>query len=441
MFKIIWSEIRTLLHGSKSIFILSVLAFAFSCIAINMTVYNYTLAKEEQQAYEESYGDKVFYKLDLPGESEVYQRVFGDKYREVLKSVFEQLKADPLFQYRYTTENPVFFFNDSGIPDVYSAYKDECLSGYEDGSASTVDYLALKAFYVDNLFQNEPRVTLAAGEWFTDEDFYVNDPDNMNVPVILGSAYQDLYKIGDVISHAHLATENDVTLHVIGFFDADSYFYDNNNEKRSLTRYMAVPSLETSYDYILEDGSYEEFFRLAYDSSKLVNARIVCGKEDAALAEQRVYEILNQNKLYEFKLSAESEASTKGLEETKSQTVSSMAISIFIVLLSILMFAIQTHYKLLKNKKKYGIYTLTGIVKWQLFFIMIIDTLLLFLLSNALFVLINTMLSGTLVAVEITGSTVMVIAAMELLLVCFIGVLGYTRVNQLNMSGALREQE
>lgn len=37
-----------------------------------MTMFHYALAKDEQQAYEESYGDQVFYKIDLPGETEVY---------------------------------------------------------------------------------------------------------------------------------------------------------------------------------------------------------------------------------------------------------------------------------------------------------------------------------------------------------------------------------
>ena len=446
MLRVIWAEIKDMIHGGVRIFVLSVLAFTCACVAINVSLTNFTQARAEQAAAEESYGNKAFHKTMIGASTEVYQRIFSEEYLEHLKTAFEQLKADPSFQYRYNVENQMEFYGDSddsyGV-DNFPAYKDEFLVGYEDGTTMLYeDYLTLKAFYVDNLFKDEANISLASGEWFSDDDFFVNSPDDIYLPVLLGSGYEDLYQIGDKINNAHIGTEENITLQVTGFFQADSYFYDNNNDKQILNRYMVVPAVETTYDYILEDGNYDSFTKDAYDSFKMTNTRIICDKEDEEAVVNRVYEIFNQNKLYEFRLFDETGGWTQVLESHRNDTITSLVISIFIITLIVMMFCVQTYYKILQNKKKYSVLMMSGIIKPQLFLIIIIETLAVFLLSLALFaVLYRIFFNHPYIDMGLSPYTFIVIPLVQLILLCFMGLFDCNRVYRMDMSSALREHE
>lgn len=99
MGKIIWHEIRYSLAKNFREFVLLVMAFACSCIAINITMTNFLESKNEVASAKESYGDQTFYKLLLSGEESVYQRVFGDDYTDDIKDIFEKLEADKDFSF------------------------------------------------------------------------------------------------------------------------------------------------------------------------------------------------------------------------------------------------------------------------------------------------------------------------------------------------------
>lgn len=440
MLSIIWQEIKHTILGSKKIFILSVLAFTCACVAINVTLTQYYTAHTEQTAAEENYGNKSFYKLILEGENEIYQRIFGEGNIGNIKAAFEQLKSDPSFQYRYNVENIIDFFSTTdssySLTD-FPSYKNEFLYGYESGTAYVSEnYLSLKAFYADPLFKDEPNVALSEGAWFNKEDFTVSDPDNINLPVILGSGYQGLYRVGDTIRNAHLGTEDEVTLHIIGFFTEDSYFYDNNNDKKILDRYMVVPAIETSYD------GYDSFSKAAYDSLKMTNTRIICTKEDEKAVVSRVYEILNQNQLYEFRLFDETGGWTERLESNRNATATALTISFFIIALLFAIFCAQTYYKILKNKKKYSILKMNGITKIQLFFLIIVDTLMVYILSTVLFYILYCSLRGNLhFDMGLNPYTFIVIPSIELVLLLAMGLYGCRKAYGIDLSSALREHE
>lgn len=446
MWSIIWIEIKELFKSGKKIFILSILAFTCGCAAVNISLNFYSSMRIATQSAIESYGNKSFYKLVLPGETDVYERVFSDEYLPNIKAAFEQLKSDKAFDYRYNVENLIDFFdvynsdyNQSDFPN----YKEEFLVGYESGEAVIYnDYLTLKAFYVDNLFYNEPYVSLSDGEWFSEDSFYVSDLNSIELPVILGSDYGDLYKLGDKIENAHLGTENSITLNVIGFFTKGSYFYDNNNDKCILDRYMTVPAIETTYNGMLGDKSYDLFTKSTYDGLKITNTRIVFDTNNEEEVLKRVYQILHDNNLYEFRLFDETGGLTVMLEKSKSETLTAMAVAIFIITLIVIMFCIQTYYKILKNKKKFSIFMLNGITRIQLFFIVIIETLMVFVLSTILFgILYGLFYNSKYIDLGLNNYAFIIIPIIELALTCFIGIFGVKKIQKTNMSSTLREHE
>jgi hypothetical protein len=457
MLKISWLELKNYLKDNAVVFILSVLAFTFACITINLTMFNYLQANEFRKAYEESYGNKVFYKVSLPPSSAVFMRVFGDENRVNIVNAFAKLKSDPLFEYRYRVSNPIEFF-DFDNPDFRAAdfprFKNEFLQRYEQGRTEFSlqdDYISLKGLYADRLLINEPNFNIASGRWFKEEEFFVHAPDSIHLPVILGAGYGELYKIGDVIEYAQIGADTPSTLNVIGFLAPGSWFYDNNNERLLLDRYMVIPFTEITYDFILPDGSYCQFARFTYSSAIMMNARIVADELNAVAAMQRVYQIWGENMLYEFELFDETGGAQRWLVMAREQTLSNLIISAFTLLVCVLMFSIQANYKLNKYKKKYGIYMMSGVPAKQLLIIMLQDIVLMFVLSLGLLVTLteiyriiwlgNPVLFHRFDIAPVSTETFVVLLIAQLLLLCFIGISGYIKIHKTNMSAALREHE
>ena len=446
MIRIIWLEMKHFIVSHTKLFLLSAIAFAFSCVAINITVTDYLLLKKEQAAVEENYGDKCFYKINLSGDEEVFANFFNGQNAEKIKEVFDQLCADDTFSYRYEIANAVEFFSieDSSYgKEDFPDFPQECVYGYEEGNPAVYeDYLQLKGIFADHLFSEEPEITLSEGSWFSEDDFYVDNSEDIHLPVILGSAYRDYYKIGDVLTNAHIATEESITLDVIGFFEQGSSFYDNNNTKVLLNRYMVVPSVEPVYEYHQSDGSVDTFFQYAYDATKIMNARVICEKENAEEVKQTVNQIFLQNGLYELRLMDETESAEKAVKESKDLTTSCASISFVVIGFCTVVYGIQLYYKLLKDKRKYGVFRLNGITKRQLFLLMITDTIAVFLTADILFLLFWHFNAGRgMEGLGLTSVTFVVIPSIELLILAVMGILGAEKINQMNMSGALRENE
>lgn len=446
MLQIVFLEIKDFIIKNTKIFLLSAFAFMLSCIAVNITLTNFVMANQEQEAMEESYGNKCYYKINLNGDEEVFRNFFGGGNAEKIKTVFEQLNKDSLFDYRYEIQNGIEFFstqNPEYGQEDFPLHSQECVYGYEEGEPNVYDnYLQLKGIFADRLFSSEPNIDLEDGKWFEDKDFYVDSLEDIHLPVILGNEYRDYYEIGDELTDAHIATEESITLEVVGFFEKDSFFYDNNNDKILLNRYMVVPSVETTYNYAAKEGELDQFFKYAYDSTKIMNARIICKERDAEEVKSRVNQIFIENQLYELRLTDESSGAKKALEDSKSMAWSSLVISIFVILFSVIVYGIQMYYKILQNKRKYGVFQLNGITRRQIFLLTLTDTLTVFILADFLFVIFWTINANRgFEGLGLTGWTFVVIPLMEVFILLVMGVLGMHQIRYLNMSSVLRENE
>ncbi len=446
MLQIILLEMKDFVIKNTKIFMLSAIAFLLSCIAVNITLTNFVMVNQEQIAMEESYGNKCYYKINLNGDEEVFSNFFGGENAEKIKNAFEQLKTEKYFDYRYGIENGIEFFSMDDPTygkDNFPKHPQECIYGYEEGEPKVYeDYLQLKSIFADHLFKTEPNIKLSEGKWFDDKDFYVDSLEDIHLPVILGSEYKNYYKVGDTLTNAHIATEQSITLEVIGFFERDSFFYDNNNDKILLNRYMVVPSVETTYDYITKTGEIDPFFKYAYDSTKIMNARIVCKEEDAEKVKEIVRQVFMENQLYELRLVDESDGTKKALEDSRNIAWSSFIISIFVIIFSTIVYGIQMYYKILQNKRKYCVFQLNGITRRQIFLLTLTDNLSVFILADLLFIIFWTVNASR--GFEGLGLTIWqfaVIPLMEIFILLLMGIMGIKRIKHLDMSSVLRENE
>lgn len=409
MGKIIWHEIKYSLAKNFREFVLLVMAFACSCIAINITLTNFLESKNEEASAKESYGDQTFYKLSLNGEDSVYQRVFGDDYTDETKDIFEELEADKDFRYLYRTTFDMSF--------------------------------GIKGVFADKLFCEEKNIHLADGEWFSDNDFYVKSAENMELPVILGAKYRQMYKVGDVINNANIWGAENVTFRVKGIFEQGSYFYDNNNDKVDLDAYMVIPDAKPTYSYDQANEIDKTFYNETY-GKVLMNARIVCESKKADEVRARIYEILHDHELYEMKVVDETEGSRRYVASMKELVKTSGVITLFMLVLGTVMFAMQSYYKLIKRKKTYAVYILNGITKKQILMMLVMDSLLVFGVADILFAIIYGInMMHPMFVWGITGYTIPVIIFLQVISMLFMTLFGYYQMNKMQMVTCLREHE
>ncbi len=395
--------------------------------------FSYLLERSEyEKTMKDSYGNKAFYKIVYDGDiNDLFENVFeGDSILNV-KSAFEQLVIQDDYQYSYSDVQGIFFVGESNI-----RYKEECELGYETGE-SVDDYVALKAIYADKLFFEKNTLKLSSGTPFTEEDFYIESDENVSIPVILGSAYSGLYKIGDEISNANFWCEVPITLVVQGFFEQDSYFYDNNNQKVLLNRYMTVPSIEVS-----EEFSDDYFLKGAYNGIKLMNARVICDEADENEVISKVNAILNENQLYDFYLFDESDGASRILESSKEFTFLGLLITAITLIVCTIMLILGVFSKLLKEIKNYSIYILLGFSKAKIFIFVILETLLIFIPSNIIGLIIFGLMKAKDFDEKILDPVILLtILISEIVVIIISEIIAVYKIYNTDLSSSVRQKE
>lgn len=152
-----------------------------------------------------------------------------------LYSHFNQVWRD---RYYVMTDQPV---------EVEKAFGEQFAYGY-----GSVDSEKLNEDYVNCCQMNAAAIKgspmeLSSGRWFSDSEYAVKN----NIPVIVGSHYQEYLKIGDKISIRYLY--KDFACNVIGILKEGSR--TAKNEYSILDDYLIIPALED----IIEPDNEEDY--------------------------------------------------------------------------------------------------------------------------------------------------------------------------------------
>ncbi|MHB8061679.1 MAG: ABC transporter permease family protein [Ruminiclostridium sp.] len=370
-------EITRILKKNRKVFIPTLISFTCSILMIGMALSGYMGQVENEKLLKDGYGNRSFYKIVYDGEiGDLFKKVFRDEsILDVQKAMFE-LSNSKDFDYYYSNPQNIDFFDNTNLK-----YKDEFLYGYEEGRIHT-GYTSLKALYADKKFFEHNTVKLLSGRAFNNREYVVEDKEDIVLPVVLGYDYSDLYQIGDTLYNSTLWDKTPIDLYVVGFLEKNSYFYNNNNKLVALNRYMIIPYIDPTFNPVLKDGSIDSFFVGAYDGIKLMNARIVCENENAETVKNKVISILRENKLYDFFLFEETAGATWVYEMIKQFTLLSLSITIITVMVCTIMMILGIYNKLRREIKNYGIYLLIGFERDQIFVFSVLETILIYIISN-----------------------------------------------------------
>ncbi|MGW8956238.1 ABC transporter permease [Paenibacillus sp. NPDC055715] len=184
----------------------------------------------------------------------------------------------------------IYLFNQSiaVLPDS-KEWEQKFLYGYEDGQDSPAfkmnnkePYYATKAVQMNEQAFKNYSIEVEKGKPFSSDDFI--NKDNKEIPILLGSEYDEKYQIGDKISANYLM--KDFTLIVKGFIRSNALVYNSQFPELYLDRYIVMPAQEFPSPVNNEEFSFQKKHYL-----QLINGHIFSPENEYVV----------QNKLEEVK--------------------------------------------------------------------------------------------------------------------------------------------
>ncbi|OTN76386.1 hypothetical protein A5886_001463 [Enterococcus sp. 8G7_MSG3316] len=425
-------ELKEMKH-SMIVFILSMLALIATCLTITWSVDTYIDLKENETQFIDVFGEGEtdMYRVTYQGDFDVLERLFyTDALAMERKAVFEALRDHPDFTYTYTQNVGIFFFLENQMPH------------YNEAMIETVNEsgVQLWGMHGDPLFFEQSSVNIDEGDVFSRGDYVIDEPDPLELPVVLGSGYKAYYQIGSQIDAAYTLELDHVTLVVKGFLEEGSSVTSHQGHKILLDHFMIVPAIETNYDPFLADG-FDEVFLRTYRTDKLLDGRLAFPADKREHVLTAVREIFHQYQMYELALWSETEQAVSILSGLKQETLEFTQLSILIVFVTLSMSVIQVYYKVLRNRKKYSTFVLTGMKKFSLLSLMNLESILLIVATNVIYGICVIRLQERGETFGFTLLTVCIVLLFQFCLLIMQILIGYTRIYQVDMSSTLRQRE
>lgn len=156
---------------------------------------------ENQNAeYNKKYNEKRYYTLidNFVGENEL--EINRESF-ELLKKINNILCNSKDFEYYMLYNQPIYIQNTEVNDNVLYGYEhgktydNSLIQIYDVEKETTEEYLNVKAFWIDEKYNNDYGFSLSEGELFSKEDFK-----NEDTSIILGSSYKDIFNVGDEIN-------------------------------------------------------------------------------------------------------------------------------------------------------------------------------------------------------------------------------------------------
>ncbi|WP_127534368.1 ABC transporter ATP-binding protein [Paenibacillus kobensis] len=159
------------------------------------------------------------------------------------------------------------YYNANWQPVEVSAFKGDIQfdAYYETGNNraeyeyNNKKYRNIKSMQLSSNVFEMNNVTLSSGEFFSDNDYFY-DEKREDLPVILGSDYSEVYKLGDRLDILYY--QKSFTGTVIGFLTPNQTIMTSLDPQLVLNRYIVIPALffDQSFSFHNEDVSANPIF-------------------------------------------------------------------------------------------------------------------------------------------------------------------------------------
>lgn len=208
---------------------------------VTATLYSDTISTSEnaQQKLEKVSYHRIFDNLVEEYETQFFSK---ENYLAKLKNMYLSLVSSDAFEYLEIYMQPVEI-NDNNIPETFLYGYERGDEGYSVRSSMNLNgekqtSYNVKCFWISENVQSSFDMTCSDGKLFQSDDFAF---DSMEIPVLLGDEYKNMFEIGEVLS-GNIMIKTPINLKVIGFLDKGSYLY-HYGRYENLDRYLLLPSV------------------------------------------------------------------------------------------------------------------------------------------------------------------------------------------------------
>lgn len=166
-----------------------------------------------------------------------------------LKQFYNKLQNNDGFIYLNTTLQPIGILNFRG--------RDIHLQGYEDGFSfpsyekQNGTYEVVKSIQINENVLSNFELSMKEGTIFKKDNFIYKIGDN--IPVILGSDYQNIYQIGDLIELDYI--NRTMQGKIIGILETNSTLPVKNDVDFSLDRYVLLPEFRIDHSPVNKEDT------------------------------------------------------------------------------------------------------------------------------------------------------------------------------------------
>lgn len=170
---------------------------------------------------------------------------------------------------------------DKKFIDYYENIPEDELNKYveqevQDEEGNEIKVTNVKGVLLSEKMAQEYQINqqITTGEMFSGEDYQLKEK---TVPVLLGYAYRNQYKIGDIIHSLYNGIK--MEFKIKGFLEKGA-FVDFGNELIPLDYHIVIPAFEVSESQYAK-GSVQEKFAYATQYLIKINAEVICEDEKA----------------------------------------------------------------------------------------------------------------------------------------------------------------
>ncbi|WP_127489168.1 ABC transporter [Paenibacillus ehimensis] len=200
-------------------------------------------------------------------------------------------------------EKYIYIFNQSvALLNFGEDNKRKFTYGYESGVATKGSfyekqdgpYYSIKALQMNKQAFDHFGIDVIEGEPLSSQDFE-NKNNNDNVPVLLGSEYRGLYKVGDTLKGRYLFKK--FTFSVKGFVDKSTMVFNSNNRELYLDRYIIMPAQQFNG----APSNKEEFSFQQKHYLQLINGEIF-SSENEYMVRNKLEQVKDRSQFYDIQL-------------------------------------------------------------------------------------------------------------------------------------------
>lgn len=165
-----------------------------------------------------------------------------------LKNFYNTLNKSSDFKYLNTTTQPIGIVNFKGNKTFWEGYEDGSFPPHEiDGKK----YEFVKSLQINKQVIDSFDLKLLEGNLFQKDDYIYNN--NKSIPIILGSDYQSIYKIGDEVEIDYIMKS--LKGRVVGILKPNSVLPVRENIEFYLDKHIILPSFSIEQAPINKDDS------------------------------------------------------------------------------------------------------------------------------------------------------------------------------------------